>query len=45
MPLVVSGRDVCIGQVDGLFGLFSSLHAARRALVRAGSSGSLVITP
>ena len=32
MPLVVSGRDVCIGQVDGLFGLFSSLHAAHSKL-------------
>jgi hypothetical protein len=32
MPLVVSGRDVHIGQVDGLYGLFSSVHAAHNKL-------------
>ena len=32
MPLVVSGRDVHIGQADGLYGLFSSVHAAHNKL-------------
>ena len=27
-PEVVSGRDVPVGHVDGLYGLFSSVHAA-----------------
>jgi excinuclease Cho len=31
-PEVVSGRDVEVGQVDGLYGLFSSVHAAQSKL-------------
>ncbi len=31
-PEVVSGRDVAVGQVDGLYGLFSSVHAAQGKL-------------
>ncbi len=31
-PEVVSGRDVAVGQTDGLYGLFSSVHAARSKL-------------
>lgn len=31
-PEVVSGRDVAVGQVDGLYGLFSSVHAAQTKL-------------
>jgi excinuclease Cho len=31
-PEVVSGRDVAVGQVDGLYGLFSSVYAAQGKL-------------
>lgn len=31
-PEVVSGSDVAVGQVDGLYGLFSSVHAAQGKL-------------
>lgn len=31
-PEVVSGKDVAVGQADGLYGLFSSVHAAQSKL-------------
>lgn len=31
-PEVVSGQDVAVGQTDGLYGLFSSVHAAQSKL-------------
>jgi excinuclease Cho len=31
-PEVVSGRDVAVGQADGLYGLFGSVHAAQSKL-------------
>jgi excinuclease Cho len=31
-PLIVSGQDLSLGQVDGLYGLFSSVHSAQSKL-------------
>jgi excinuclease Cho len=32
MPVIVSGKDFGLGQVDGLYGLFSSTHSAQSKL-------------
>lgn len=32
MPVIVSGKDLGLGQVDGLYGLFSSAHSAQSKL-------------
>lgn len=32
MPVIVSGSDLGLGQVDGLYGLFSSVHSAKSKL-------------
>ena len=32
MPVIVSGSDLGLGQVDGLYGLFSSVHSAQSKL-------------
>ena len=32
MPEVITGKDVAVGETDGLYGLFSSVHAAQSKL-------------
>lgn len=42
-PKVVSGRDLAIGQVDGLYGLFGSVHAAQSKLRELAEQHSLCL--